>query len=148
MLIPEATIYLVQNGVTNADLWRYLTFWYKLHQDSCTNHHTSAQFPTIQEKNTVLLFQREFDKWLQTNHHRFRHNPFFIYFPRASYNIHGWTEGLESTSNQDMDILYFHAWHLEDKKPYRTYSPFEPFSIECLGWTIWFHPNLELIHLR
>ena len=130
------------------ELWSYPTFWYKLHQESCTNHHTSAQFLALKKKNMVLLFQREFGKWVQINYHIFYHNPPCICFPISSYNIHGWTESLESTSNYETDILCLHTWHLEDKKPYRTYAPFKPFSIEWPCWKIWFHPNLGLIHLR
>ena len=64
------------------------------------------------------------------------HNPPYICSSRAFYNKHGWIEGLDSTSHQDMDILYLHTSHIRDMNPYIIYVPFALSSIEYPNWKI------------
>lgn len=84
----------------------------------------------------VLLHQTIFDKLDQIIHYKSFHNPPYICSPRASYSKHGWMEGMDSTSNREMDIPYLKTSHLKDMKPYRIYVPFSLSSIEYSDWKI------------
>ena len=72
----------------------------------------------------VLLNQTLFDKLEQISHYKSFHNPPYICSPKESCSKHGWAEGLDSTSNPEMDILHLHTPHLRDIKPYKIDVPF------------------------
>ena len=95
----------------------------------------------------VLLLQTISDQSKQIGHYKSFHNPSYICSPRASYNKHGWMEGLDSTSNREMDIIYLHTSHLRDMKPYGSCVPFTLSSTEYPNWKILARPNLKLIHM-
>ena len=82
----------------------------------------------------VLLHQTRFDKLEQISHYKSSHNPPYIYSPREYCSKHGWMEGLDSTSNREMDILDSQTSHLKDMKPYRTDVPFSLSSTEYPDW--------------
>ena len=84
----------------------------------------------------VLLLQIVSDKSEKISHYKSFHNPLYICSPRASYNKHGWIEGLDSTSNQEMGIIYLHTTHLIDMNPYRIYVLFSLSSTEYPDWKI------------
>ena len=90
----------------------------------------------LRERDMVLLSKTLFDKLEQISHYKSFDNPPYIYSPKASCSKHGWMEGPDSTSNQEMDILDLHTSHLTDMKAYRIDVPNVLSSAKYPDWKI------------